>query len=84
MINSFEDGKHMGKEIADMQRELLPSVTSSLINIDYQLEARIVHDSTFGSGQEIPPLFFPLIIARDPEGPFDQGNDGMVAQQMQQ
>ena len=85
MLNSFEDGLYVGEVVKNMQRELIPSCTTSLINVEYQVEALIVHDATFGSGSvEIPSISFPVIIGRDPEGPFDQGNDGMVAAQMAQ
>lgn len=66
------------------QHELLPTTATGLINIDYQIEASIYHESTFGAGQEVPSLFFPVIIARNPEGPFDQGTEGMVATQLEQ
>jgi hypothetical protein len=62
-----------------MQREMLPTVTTSLIEIEYTIAALVIHESTFGSGQEIPPVEFPIIVARDPEGPIDMGTDGMVA-----
>lgn len=84
MKNSFEDGKPVGDVLMAMQNELLPTIASNLINIDYQIEALIIHDSTFGDGKEVPPIQFPVIISRDPEGAFDVGQEGMVAQQMQQ
>ena len=71
-------------ELKVQQHEFLPSTSTKLIDIDYQIEASIEHDSTFGSSQEVPSLFFPLIAARNPEGPFDQGTEGLVVTQMQQ
>jgi len=84
MVTNFDGGKPMPKTLDHMQREFLPTIATGLINIDYQIEAIVHHESTFGTSQEIEPLFFPLIVARDTEGPFDAGQDGMVAAQMQQ
>ena len=33
-----------------MQKELVPTVASSLINVDYQIEAIVFHEATFGEG----------------------------------
>lgn len=64
--------------------EILPTTASSLINIDYTIECQLVHEATFGNGIEIPSISFPVIVARDPEGPLDVGTDGMVVTQMEQ
>lgn len=79
MKKSFDDGSEIDKTLLAMQNEVLPTVSTSLINIDYAIVAYVIHESTFGTGQEIPPIEFPLILARDPEGPIDMGTDGMVA-----
>ena len=67
-----------------MQQEFLPSITSSLINIDYQIEAIVHHEATVGTDKSIPPLIFPIIVGRALEGPVDLGTEGMVATQMAQ
>ena len=33
-----------------------------------------------GDGQEIPSIFFPITIARNPEGVIDEGIEGSIAQ----
>ena len=73
----------MPMELKTQQHELLPTTATKLIDIDYQIEACVQHESTFGSSQEVPSLFFPLIAARNPEGPLDLGTEGMVVTQMQ-
>jgi hypothetical protein len=35
-----------------------------------------------GLDKAVPPLFFPIIVGRNPEGALDVGTDGMVATQM--
>lgn len=35
MLNSFEDGKYVGEVLNNMQKEILPTCATSLINIDY-------------------------------------------------
>ena len=69
----------VGKECLALQQEFLPSVASSLINVDYQVEAIVYHEATLGLDQAIPPLYFPIIVGRAIEGPLDVGTEGMVA-----
>lgn len=86
MLNDFAFDKmpYVGSTLKDMQRELVPTTATSLINVDYSIECILVHDSTFGDGKEVPGIMFPVIVARNPEGAYDQGNEGMVATQMAQ
>ena len=84
MAQDFETGREYSGTIKNMQQEWLPSITSSLINIDYQVEAQVYHEATLGLDKSVPPLFFPIIVGRAVEGPLDVGTDGMVATQMAQ
>ena len=84
MGQDFESGRQYSGTIQNLQQEFLPSITSSLINIDYQVEAQVYHEKTIGTEQCVPSLFFPIIVGRAVEGPLDVGTDGMVAAQMQQ
>jgi len=79
---SFEDGSDYDPMLKDMEQEFLPTISSSLINIDYTIEAQMFHDATFGVDKSVPPVFFPIIVGRNPEGPLDVGTDGMVVTQM--
>jgi hypothetical protein len=84
LTHSNENGKEYDVMLRNMEQEFLPTVATSLINIDYTVEAQVFHEAMFGTEKAVPPIFFPLIVGRNPEGPFDTGTDGMVATQMQQ
>jgi hypothetical protein len=79
---SNEDGSDYDPMLKMMEQEFLPTIATSLINIDYQVEAQIFHEATFGVDKAVPPVFFPIIVGRNPEGPLDVGTDGMVVTQM--
>lgn len=80
MKKSFEDGRDLNKTLMELQGEVLPTINTNLIKVDYEIEVRIAHETTFGFEYEMKEgVTFPMIVARDPQGPFDQGTDGMVA-----
>ena len=84
MADDFDTGKKYSGIVMNLQQEFLPSITSTIVNIDYQIEAQVFHDATIGVDKCVPPLFFPVIVGRALEGPVDLGQEGMVAAQMAQ
>jgi len=80
MKKSFEDGRDINKTCMELQSEVLPSVDTNLIKVSYEIECRIAHETMMGWEYDMKEgITFPMIVARDPQGPFDQGTDGMVA-----
>ena len=80
LVGDFDGMKSLDWELKLQQHEVLPSIRTKLISIVYQIEALITHESMLGDGQEIPSIFFPITIARNPEGELDEGLDGSIAQ----
>ena len=76
MPYDFETGHPMTKQLIQMQKDLLPSVNTANIKIEYEIEAMVAHEAYFSSGQDVPSVKMPLYITLDPKGPFDMGRDG--------
>ena len=70
------------KEVHALQHEVLPSILTDMIKIEYMLEVAIFHDGALGAWQQLPSIFFPLIVARAPEGQIDNGIAGLQQSQM--
>jgi len=80
MKKSFEDGRDLNKILMELQNEVIPSVDTNLIKVSYEIEVRVAHETMMGWDYDMKEsVSFPMIVARDPQGPFDQGTDGMVA-----
>ena len=76
ILTDFATGHPMSANLRRMQHEVLPSVKTKNIKIEYQIEAIISHEGMFTASQDVPSLIFPLHVTVDPQGPFDLGREG--------
>jgi hypothetical protein len=65
-----------------IQHELLCSMETPIIKVNYRMEVTVCHESLKGSTGEIPSLFFPIVITRDAKGAIDTGTAGTLSAQM--
>jgi len=77
MVRHFESGKLLPNAQRRMQDQLLPSLNTPNMRIEYEVIAMVSHESMFSSNQELPAVHLPLYVTVDPQGPFDLGRDGL-------
>lgn len=71
MLYDFEDGKDLPIELKAMQHDILPTMNTDLINVSYKLEVIVKHEGMMSTKQEVPSIFFPIVVAKDPKGPLE-------------
>jgi hypothetical protein len=72
LYDVVEDGRHVPDLMKAAQHEILPSIQSSLISVQYHLDVAIVHAGPLGvSKKDVPSLEFPVNILLNPKGPLE-------------
>ena len=71
MTYDIEDGRPIPLELKESQFHFVPTMNSHLINVSYQLECVVAHDGVINSKQEVPSLFWPIVVTLDPMGPIE-------------
>ena len=85
MMTDFANGNPYAQALRHMQNDILPSVNTPIVKIEYEIEAQVCHDAMFSSGQEVPSIKIPIYITLDPQGAIDTGMEGhMISQEKRQ
>jgi len=58
-----------------MQHDVLPSVDTPNLKIQYQVVTSLFHESVVSTKKNLPSLEIPMTIALDTQGCFDTGNE---------
>lgn len=74
-----DTGMKLDDNIKKIQHEMLQTIDTEFIKVNYRIELLLKHEGTFGAVQEVPSLFFPCIITRDAKGAIDTGSHGQIA-----
>lgn len=82
LFGDMERGMELSAISKQIQHELLCSMETPTIKVNYRMEVTVCHESLKGSSGEIPSLFFPIVITRDAKGAIDTGTAGLVSSQM--
>ena len=48
-----------------------------MLKISYKVEVQVCHEGLLGSTQEIPSIYIPFTITKDPKGVVDSGTEGI-------
>jgi len=76
MTYDFEKGTPLQKALLQIQHDVLPSMNTPNIRIEYEVIAMVSHEGLFSSSQDLPSVHLPLYVTVDPKGPFDMGREG--------
>ena len=72
----FENWMPLTQPLRKMQNDVLPSVKTPNIKIEYEIIAMVSHEGMFSSSQDVPSVCFPLYVTLDPMGMYDMGREG--------
>ena len=85
MLHDFERGTPLSINLKRMQHDVLPSVCTPNLKIQYEIIAMVSHEGMFSSSQDVPNVHMPLYVTVDPKGPFDMGREGQqIAEERRQ
>ena len=62
---NYETNQPWPDNLFKLQQEVLPTVQTEMITIEYYLEVAVYHKGVVGSWQEVPSLHFPILMARN-------------------
>lgn len=78
MYSDPDTGTSLNYYVRKIQNDLLPTMDTEFIKVNYRIEVVLKHEGNYENIQEVPSLFFPCIITKDAKGEIDTRRNDQI------